>query len=158
MVDLLIHDTFLLCFRFLAMPPGHDFFKLCGDVFSCHVVDNPDIASEVALLRSVGPDVPKDKVLQLSILFAELRDPWRFRKWRFPKIGIHQNQSKSSIFSRIVHYQPSISGYLHLWKPPNIWNIWHGTTHHCRMITKIRSRHCQCKTDASSNGYFDSDR
>ena len=57
--------------------PGHDFFKLCGDVFSCHVVDNPDIASEVALLRSVGPDVPKDKVLQLSVLFAELRDPWR---------------------------------------------------------------------------------
>lgn len=53
---------------------GHDFFKLCGDVFSCHVVDNPDIASEVALLRSVGPDVPKDKVLQLSVLFAELRE------------------------------------------------------------------------------------
>ncbi|CAK9081366.1 unnamed protein product, partial [Durusdinium trenchii] len=53
---------------------GHDFFKLCGDVFSCHVVDNPDIASEVALLRSVGPDVPEEQVLQLSVLFAELRE------------------------------------------------------------------------------------
>ena len=41
------------------------------------MVDNPDIASEVALLRSVGPDVPKDKVLQLSVLFAELRASWQ---------------------------------------------------------------------------------
>ena len=53
---------------------GNDFFKVCGDVFSCHVVDNPDIASEVELLTSVGPSVSKDRILQLSLLFAELRE------------------------------------------------------------------------------------
>ena len=53
---------------------GNDFFKVCGDVFSCHVVDNPDIASEVELLKSVGPDVPKNRIIQLSLLFAELRE------------------------------------------------------------------------------------
>merc|ERR1719188_566854 len=53
---------------------GNDFYRVCGDVFSCHAIDNPDIESEVALLRSVGPDVPKDKIVQLSVLFTELRD------------------------------------------------------------------------------------
>ncbi|CAE7221629.1 Vwa8 [Symbiodinium sp. CCMP2592] len=53
---------------------GNDLFKVCGDVFSCHVVDNPDIASEVELLKSVGPDVPKNQIIQLSLLFAELRE------------------------------------------------------------------------------------
>ncbi|CAE7942597.1 Vwa8 [Symbiodinium necroappetens] len=53
---------------------GNDFFRVCGDVFSCHVVDNPDIASEVELLKSVGPDVPKNRIIQLSLLFAELRE------------------------------------------------------------------------------------
>eukprot|EP00931_Biecheleriopsis_adriatica_P049533 TRINITY_DN28660_c0_g1_i1.p1 TRINITY_DN28660_c0_g1~~TRINITY_DN28660_c0_g1_i1.p1 ORF type:complete len:1540 (+),score=355.44 TRINITY_DN28660_c0_g1_i1:29-4621(+) len=53
---------------------GHDFYRVCGDVFSCHVIDNPDIESEVALLRSVGPHVPKERITQLSLLFAELRD------------------------------------------------------------------------------------
>ena len=26
---------------------GNDFFAECGDVFSCHVIDNPDPASQV---------------------------------------------------------------------------------------------------------------
>ena len=30
---------------------GNDFFRECGDVFSCHVVDNPDAASEIELVR-----------------------------------------------------------------------------------------------------------
>jgi len=53
---------------------GNDFYRVCGDVFSCHTVDNPDLESEVALLRSTGPDVPEHRILQLSLLFAELRE------------------------------------------------------------------------------------
>ncbi|CAK0844639.1 unnamed protein product [Prorocentrum cordatum] len=65
-----------LRYRCLLPSPcvGNDFYRVCGDVFSCHVVDNPDIESEVALLRSVGPDVPRGQIVQLSLLFAELRD------------------------------------------------------------------------------------
>jgi len=66
----------MFCCLSTTTSQGHDFFKLCGDVFSCHVIDNPDIASEVSLLRSVGPDVPTEQVLQLSVLFAELRVAW----------------------------------------------------------------------------------
>ena len=54
---------------------GNDFYRVCGDVFSCHAVDNPDIESEVVLLRrGPGPDVPRDRLVQLALLFAELRD------------------------------------------------------------------------------------
>jgi len=52
---------------------GNDFFRVCGDVFSCHTIDNPDIESEIALLRSVGPDVSQERIVQFSVLFAELR-------------------------------------------------------------------------------------
>lgn len=37
-------------------------------------MDNPDIGSEVTLLRSYGPTVPEDQVLRLSVLFVELRE------------------------------------------------------------------------------------
>ena len=30
---------------------GNDFFGECGDVFSCHVVDNPDRASQLQMLK-----------------------------------------------------------------------------------------------------------
>ena len=44
----------------LANRPGHpflgnDFFREIGDVLSCHVIDNPDRASELQLLRAYGP-------------------------------------------------------------------------------------------------------
>ena len=38
---------------------GNDFYRECGDVFATHAVDNPDITSEVELLRSYGPSVPQ---------------------------------------------------------------------------------------------------
>jgi len=63
---------------------GNDFFRVCGDVFSCHTIDNPDIESEVALLRSVGPDVPNDQIVQLSMLFSELRDLVESGKLAYP--------------------------------------------------------------------------
>eukprot|EP00755_Sulcionema_specki_P007718 Sspe_Gene.38973::Locus_18803_Transcript_1_2_Confidence_0.400_Length_3854::g.38973::m.38973 len=30
---------------------GNDFFRECGDVFSCHIIENPDEESQLALLR-----------------------------------------------------------------------------------------------------------
>jgi hypothetical protein len=52
---------------------GNDFFRECGDVLSCHVIDNPDAASELALLQSYAPSVPVPLLKQLTQVFAALR-------------------------------------------------------------------------------------
>lgn len=41
---------------------GNDFYRECGDVLASHAIDNPDVASEVELLRSYGPNVPQEMV------------------------------------------------------------------------------------------------
>merc|ERR1712232_1375328 len=41
---------------------GNDFFRVCGDVFSCHVIDNPDKASELTLVSAFGPRVPRSQL------------------------------------------------------------------------------------------------
>lgn len=38
---------------------GNDFYRECGDVFASQAVENPDVVSEVELLRSYGPNVPQ---------------------------------------------------------------------------------------------------
>ena len=58
---------------------GNDFYREMGDVFSCHVIGNPDRESEVALLRSYGPDVPLELVQRLVGAFGELRSMVRSR-------------------------------------------------------------------------------
>ena len=45
-----------------------------GDVFSTHAVNNPDIESEMAMLRNYGPDVPEEILRKLVLAFSELRD------------------------------------------------------------------------------------
>jgi hypothetical protein len=52
---------------------GNDFFREMGDVFACHVVENPDLQSEITLLQGYGPDVPVELIERLSRAFAELR-------------------------------------------------------------------------------------
>ena len=52
---------------------GNDFFKECGDVFSVHVVDNPDLNSEISLLKFYAPDVSVDVITKLSRVFLDLR-------------------------------------------------------------------------------------
>ena len=52
---------------------GNDFFRECGDVLSCHVLDNPDLESEMALLKAYGPNVPEGLLRRIGELFAELR-------------------------------------------------------------------------------------
>jgi len=52
---------------------GNDFFRECGDVLSCHTVENPDLASELKLLRKYAPSVADSVLGRVAGLFAELR-------------------------------------------------------------------------------------
>ncbi|WAR13710.1 VWA8-like protein [Mya arenaria] len=53
---------------------GNDFFGAMGDIFSCHGIDNPDKASEMAMLRQYGPDVSEQVLEKLVLSFGELRN------------------------------------------------------------------------------------
>lgn len=53
---------------------GNDFFGALGDIFSCHAIDNPDMESEMEMLRQYGPDVPEGTLRKLVQAFGELRD------------------------------------------------------------------------------------
>ncbi|GKY90990.1 von Willebrand factor A domain-containing protein 8 [Mayamaea pseudoterrestris] len=52
---------------------GNQFFKQIGDCFSTYVIGNPDIDSEIELLRHYGPDVDEALIRSLAGSFAELR-------------------------------------------------------------------------------------
>lgn len=52
---------------------GNDFFASLGDLFSCHIVDNPSMESEIYLLQQYGPNVNKDILTALVKAFSELR-------------------------------------------------------------------------------------
>ncbi|CAH1781042.1 unnamed protein product [Owenia fusiformis] len=53
---------------------GNDFFGAMGDIFSAHAVDNPNIDSEMAMLRQYGPDVEEHILRKLVLAIGELRD------------------------------------------------------------------------------------
>ncbi|KAK7499225.1 hypothetical protein BaRGS_00009485, partial [Batillaria attramentaria] len=53
---------------------GNDFFGAMGDIFSCHAIDNPDVESELSMLRQYGPSVPETTLRKLVLAFGELRD------------------------------------------------------------------------------------
>ncbi len=60
--DISIHPNFRVIV--LANRPGfpflgNDFFRECGDIFCCHIISNPDFASEMQLLQSYAPDIPR---------------------------------------------------------------------------------------------------
>ena len=72
-----IHDNFLLIA--LANRPGYpflgnDFFGELGDIFSCHIIDNPDEQSEFQLLKSYGPTVNDEIIKNLIYAFNDLRE------------------------------------------------------------------------------------
>ena len=50
------------------------FGNIAGDIFSCHAIDNPDMESELAMLRQYGPDVNDATLRRLVSAFADLRD------------------------------------------------------------------------------------
>jgi MoxR-like ATPase len=71
-----IHPDFRLIV--LANPPGYpfhgnDFYRECGDLFACHVLENPDARSQEELLLKYAPQVPKRLLHQLIMVFADLR-------------------------------------------------------------------------------------
>jgi len=71
-----IHENFKMLV--LANRPGfpflgNDFFRECGDIFACHVVGNPDPASQEQMLAAYGPDVPRPLLRRLIGAFQELR-------------------------------------------------------------------------------------
>lgn len=75
--DIYVHPDFRMIV--LANRPGfpflgNDFFRECGDVFSTHVITNPDRDSEMQLLRSYGPDVPSVVLEKLIDTFSSLRN------------------------------------------------------------------------------------
>lgn len=45
-----------------------------GDIFSCFAVDNPDMESEMSMLKQYGPNVPENILRKLVLAFSELRD------------------------------------------------------------------------------------
>ncbi|OAD05698.1 hypothetical protein MUCCIDRAFT_137874, partial [Mucor lusitanicus CBS 277.49] len=73
---IMVHPNFRMLV--LANRPGYpflgnDFYREIGDVFSCHAVDNPDMTSEMFLLRKYGPQVSEDLLAKLSSAFTDLR-------------------------------------------------------------------------------------
>ena len=52
---------------------GNDFFRECGDALAAHVVDNPDAASELALLRALAPRADARVLAALVGAFGRLR-------------------------------------------------------------------------------------
>ncbi|KAI8646980.1 AAA domain-containing protein [Parasitella parasitica] len=73
---IMVHPNFRMLV--LANRPGYpflgnDFYREIGDVFSCHAVDNPDMVSEMYLLRRYGPQVSEDLLAKLSSAFTDLR-------------------------------------------------------------------------------------
>jgi von Willebrand factor A domain-containing protein 8 len=52
---------------------GNDFFASMGHLFSCHAIDNPDIQSEIELLKNYGPNVDEKLIKKLAKAFAEIR-------------------------------------------------------------------------------------
>ncbi|CAG5132917.1 unnamed protein product, partial [Candidula unifasciata] len=53
---------------------GNDFFGAMGDIFSCQAIDNPDMESEMAMLRQYGPNVSDVTLKRLVSAFSDLRE------------------------------------------------------------------------------------
>lgn len=52
---------------------GNDFFASMGHLFSCHAIDNPEMESEIQLLKQYGPNVDEKLIKKLVKAFGELR-------------------------------------------------------------------------------------
>ena len=75
--DIPIHPNFRLVV--LANRPGfpflgNDFFRVVGDCFNSHVIPNPDLESEVELLKRYASNADEAMLRKLAGAFGELRD------------------------------------------------------------------------------------
>lgn len=66
--------NFFICIIVVILFQIIIYFHSPGDIFSAHAVNNPDIESEMDMLRKYGPDVPEDILRKLVLAFSELRD------------------------------------------------------------------------------------
>lgn len=87
------------------MDSVHIFFYVIGDLFSCHAIDNPSVESEMALLRSYGPDVPEETMRRLVAAFGDLRNLADEALIQYP-------YSTREVVNIIKHLQ--VSGVYHL--------------------------------------------
>ncbi len=74
--DILVHPEFrlvLLANRAGSGFLGHEFLQVIGEGFSCYVVSNPDINSEVRLLQQAAPRVSESLIRKLDLAFHDLR-------------------------------------------------------------------------------------
>lgn len=74
--DIIVHSDFRLVL--LSNRPGWPFFgnnfiEVIGEGFSCYAVANPDIESEVRLLKAAAPNVDVDLLRRLDLAFHDLR-------------------------------------------------------------------------------------
>eukprot|EP01059_Diplonema_ambulator_P003961 TRINITY_DN1366_c0_g3_i1.p1 TRINITY_DN1366_c0_g3~~TRINITY_DN1366_c0_g3_i1.p1 ORF type:complete len:1824 (+),score=656.81 TRINITY_DN1366_c0_g3_i1:37-5472(+) len=51
---------------------GNDFFASCGDLFRCHLIDNPTRASKLEVLQQYGPNVPAFAMHSMVDAFEQL--------------------------------------------------------------------------------------
>lgn len=75
--DILVHPDFRLVL--LANRPGfpflgNAFLEVLGEGFSCYAVGNPDLESEVRLLKQAAPSVDEKLIRNLDLAFHDLRD------------------------------------------------------------------------------------
>lgn len=105
-----IHPDFRIIV--LANPPGfpfhgNDFFRECGDLFSSYVMHNPDVHSQLRVLRAYAPAIPEPLLLRLASAFQKLQEafeqgaltyPFSLRELiavvkhlsRFPQDGVYE--------------------------------------------------------------------
>ena len=76
-------------------------------MFSCHAVDNPDMESEMSMLRQYGPDVPEHVLRKLVAAFGELRDMADQGLINYP-------YSTREVVNMVKHLQVCLAG--HWWE------------------------------------------
>ena len=86
---------------------GNDFFGTLGDLFACHVVDNPSMESELAMLKQYGPNVPEDIMRRVVKAFSELRT-------MADDGQIHYPYSTREVVNIIRHLEVTIHNWLQL--------------------------------------------
>ena len=52
---------------------GNNFFANMGDLFSTHAIDNPDLSSEMSLVKKYAPRLSDDVIKRLLVVMQELR-------------------------------------------------------------------------------------
>jgi len=99
----------------LANRPGFPFhgnhvFHQIGDCFSSHIIPNPDVDSEIQLLRSYAPNISSETLKRLATSFAELRALFQNGDITYP----YSTREAVSIVSHLEKYpQDSIGSVLH---------------------------------------------